>query len=270
EAIKVGSKEEVKAEGKVRKVVSKKKKVEAKGSAEEVKALKKPQLWMDVQEHDRLAMKKLLEREERWMDTAREPKTKALMTAMLPPMEDMEVKKLIKEERRSYLDGYYEGYKAGLMENKTGKDDEMLKSAVTRLSKQEDNMKNRAYKIGFIEGYNRARMLKTSHKEKSVIQAIEQLTAKGISERTRRAEGVSLTDGTNVIAKTPGGSEPILIDPKQRGDIVHIARTGKRQFLIVMYRDPVVPENLVSRSGDDEDSNSPGSHQNTGKPQPPK
>ncbi|PIO76507.1 hypothetical protein TELCIR_01423 [Teladorsagia circumcincta] len=129
-------------------------------------------------------------------------------------------------------------------------------------------MKNRAYKIGFIEGYNRARLLKASYKEKSVMNVLEQMTAKAISERTRRAEGVSLTDGTNVIAKTPGGTEPLLIDPKQRGDIVHIARTGKKQFLIVMYRDPIMPENLVSRSGDDEDSNSPSSQQNIGKNPP--
>ncbi|KAK6040013.1 hypothetical protein COOONC_22482, partial [Cooperia oncophora] len=197
--------------------------VPEKVSTEEVKASQKAQ-WLEVQEQDRLWMKKLLQREDRFMDTAEsEPRAKALKKAMIPPMEDAELKSLIQQERRSYLDGYYDGYKAGLTEDKSAKEGETIKSAMDRLSVKEDNSKNRAYKIGFIEGYHRARLLKASYKDRSVMKALEQMAAKEVEGHEKKKDGTLVSDGTNVRAKTPGGGEPseppFLIDPLQKRDI---------------------------------------------------
>ncbi|KIH57178.1 hypothetical protein ANCDUO_12634 [Ancylostoma duodenale] len=62
-----------------------------------------------------------------------------------------------------------------------------------------------------------------------------------------------LSDGTNVTAFTPGGTDPSLGDPLKRQDIVHIGPTGKKQIVIIMYRDVALPEKLLSRSGDEDE-----------------
>ncbi|KAK5965512.1 hypothetical protein GCK32_011532 [Trichostrongylus colubriformis] len=224
-AIKAGSREDSKE--KVPSKVSKKvpKKVEV-PSKEEVKVVDsaKPEYWMEVQDHERVWMKKLQDREDRWMQTAEEePQAKSMLTAMMPGLDEMKAKSLIKQEQRTYLDGYYEGYKAGLVERQGAKEGEAVESALAKPSLKEDTAKNRAYKIGFIEGYNRAKLLRRTWKEKSVMKALEPLAAK----ETRQPVPLAVSDGRNVTAKTPGGGSPILVDPLQKRDIVHITRTGK-------------------------------------------
>ncbi|KHJ84754.1 hypothetical protein OESDEN_15529, partial [Oesophagostomum dentatum] len=69
----------------------------------------------------------------------------------------------------------------------------------------------------------------------------------------KSAKAAKPTDGRNVIALTPGGTDPSLGDPLKRRDIVHIGPSGKKQIVIIMYRDPKVAENLISRSGDEDE-----------------
>ncbi|ETN86812.1 MSP domain protein [Necator americanus] len=77
------------------------------------------------------------------------------------------------------------------------------------------------------------------------------------------------SDGTNVMAKTPGGTDPALGEALRRKDIVHIGPTGKRQIVIVMYRDPKLPENLLSRSGDEDEAEGNGSDRTASVQVPP-
>ncbi|KAL6732474.1 hypothetical protein Aduo_003230 [Ancylostoma duodenale] len=78
------------------------------------------------------------------------------------------------------------------------------------------------------------------------------------------------SDGTNVMAMTPGGTDPALADPLKKQEIVHMGPTGKKQVVIMMYRDPAVPENLTSRSGDeDEDNDDNMPSEPSQPPQPP-
>uniref|UniRef100_A0A7I4XWV4 Major sperm protein n=1 Tax=Haemonchus contortus TaxID=6289 RepID=A0A7I4XWV4_HAECO len=253
------------------KVPEKPKEVEPEKKAEPEK---KQEQWVDVQERDKQWLDKLLKREDRWMQTAvEEPKDKALkageaakagepVKAGEPAGEEIEAKILIKQEKRTYLDGYYDGYKLGITQSRTKPqevDADALKPALEKLPTKENDAKTRAYRIGFIEGYNRARLLKDGFAAKSPV--LEQLTAKAISDRR---PPIAVSDGTNVFAKTPGGSEPILMDPLQRRDIIHIARTGRKSFIIVMYRDPKVPENLISRSGDEEEDSPPSAQVEVG------
>ncbi|CAJ0595104.1 unnamed protein product [Cylicocyclus nassatus] len=62
-----------------------------------------------------------------------------------------------------------------------------------------------------------------------------------------------LSDGRNVTAVTPGGTDASLGDQLRKQEFLHISPGGKRQIVIIMYRDQHLPENLISRSGDEDD-----------------
>lgn len=210
------------------------------------------QLWVDAPE-DRDWIRKLFMREDRYMETAEdEPRNKPKVKPKpASEIEDLEARKMIKEEPRGYLDGYYEGYRLGLNECKQANEGDALKFALNRMSKQEDTPRTRAYKCGLIEGYSRAKMLREG-RSSTFATPMKSQPVRLIDKPSEKEGG--LTNGRNVSARTPGGSQAILIDPLQRRDIIHISRTGEKKFIVVMYRDPKVPVHLISRSGDDTDS----------------
>ncbi|EYC07384.1 hypothetical protein Y032_0070g407 [Ancylostoma ceylanicum] len=85
-------------------------------------------------------------------------------------------------------------------------------------------------------------------KEEAKKEEVKEVKKEGKVEKEAKP-----TDGRNVTAVTPGGTDPSLGDPLKRQDIAHLAPTGKKQVVIVMYRDPQAAENLLSRSGDEDD-----------------
>ncbi|EYC07393.1 hypothetical protein Y032_0070g409 [Ancylostoma ceylanicum] len=113
---------------------------------------------------------------------------------------------------------------------------------------------------------------KVTEVRKELVKEIKKEEVKELKKEFDKAEKEKLSDGTNVTAFTPGGTDPSLGDPLKRKDIVHVGPTGKvriilavfrdlvdnpsefqKQIVIIMYRDARVPENLLSRSGDEDD-----------------
>ncbi|VDM70285.1 unnamed protein product [Strongylus vulgaris] len=105
-------------------------------------------------------------------------------------------------------------------------------------------------------------------KEKPSKQEIQRkglLRGEPMSSSLKTAILMESSEGRNATAKTPGGTDPSLGDPLKRKDIVHIGPSGKRQFLIIMYRDQKTNEILISRSGDEDEDDDNGSKTSSSK-----
>ncbi|RCN46563.1 MSP domain protein [Ancylostoma caninum] len=133
-----------------------------------------------------------------------------------------------------------------------GGDVEKVKPAVDKKQEAKLAADQKAYMEGYDEGYKAA--IIESRDPKASDNPAEAL------ERLQKSKGIvsfrfvtKSLDGTNVTAFTPGGTDPSLGDPLKRQDIVHIGPTGKKQIVIIMYRDVALPEKLLSRSGDEDE-----------------
>ncbi|VDL80049.1 unnamed protein product [Nippostrongylus brasiliensis] len=194
--------------------------------------------WLDIEKEQ--SFTKIYAKDLANMETAEdEPRMKP---KPIVEVDEAEAQRMIKEEPRGYLDGYYEGYRVGLNENKKVKEGDALRFALKRLSTAPDTPKNRAYKYGVIEGYTRAKAMKS--KKAKADEAMKLITPK--------AGGPA--DGSNVNAKSPGGTLQVLVDPLMKKEVVYLTPDKQQKLVILMYRDPNMAHKAQSKSGEDDDS----------------